>query len=240
MTNISSGCNLLLMVENETKYDDFAARLNLLMSKHEISVSNLAKLSGVSYEMARRYTLGTAKPRDEKMLKIADHLNVSPAFLDYGTITGRDAETDSKVVKLRQLEVFASAGNGYINNEFPAVISSIEIPEDKIYELFGRKSLDGIHLMNVDGDSMMPTLNPRDLLFIDTKIDHFNGDGVYVFNFEDSTFVKRLQKVKGRRLSVLSDNDKYPPFFIEANEMNELYFFGKLIKHLPLKFNDFS
>ncbi|WP_145482823.1 LexA family transcriptional regulator [Yersinia rohdei] len=240
MTNISSGCNLLLMVENEIKYDDFAARLNLLMSKHEISVSNLAKLSGVSYEMARRYTLGTAKPRDEKMLKIADHLNVSPAFLDYGTMTGEETGSDSKVVKLRQLEVFASAGHGYINNEFPAVISSIEIPEDKIYELFGRKSLDGIHLMNVDGDSMMPTLHPRDLLFIDTKIDHFNGDGVYVFNFEDSTFVKRLQKVKGRRLSVLSDNDKYPPFFIEANEMNELYFFGKLIKHLPLKFNDFS
>lgn len=228
------------MVENETKYDDFAARLNLLMRKHEISVSNLAKLSGVSYEMARRYTLGAAKPRDEKMLKIADHLNVSPAFLDYGTITGQDVEADSKVVKLKQLEAFASAGHGYINNEFPAVISSIEIPEDKIYELFGRKSLDGIHLMNVDGDSMMPTLSPRDLLFIDTKIDHFNGDGVYVFNFEDSTFVKRLQKVKGRRLSVLSDNDKYPPFFIEANEMNELYFFGKLIKHLPLKFSDFS
>ncbi|MCK8572478.1 XRE family transcriptional regulator [Yersinia ruckeri] len=240
MTNHSSGCNLLLMVENEIKYDDFAARLNSLLREKEVSVSNLAKVSGVSYEMARRYTLGTAKPRDEKMLRIASHLSVSPAYLDYGVTTAGTVEPDKKVVKIRQLEVFASAGNGYINNEFPTLISSIEFPVEKVYELFGRKSLDGIELMNVDGDSMMPTLCPKDLLFIDTRIDHFNGDGVYVFNFEDSTFVKRLQKVKGRKLAVLSDNEKYPPFFIEANEMSDLYVFGKLIKHLPLKFNDFA
>lgn len=86
----------------------------------------------------------------------------------------------------------------------------------------------------------MPTLNPKDLLFIDRSVDHFNGDGVYVFNFEDSTFVKRLQKVKGRKLAVLSDNEKYPPFFIEEHEMSDLFIFGKLIRCLPLKLIDFG
>ncbi|XYQ56792.1 LexA family transcriptional regulator [Pectobacterium carotovorum] len=236
---LDDACNLLFMVE-EPKHNDFAYRLNLLLNNKSISVTDLSKISGVSYEMARRYTMGTAKPRDDKMLKIADMLGVSAAYLDYGVPEPISEPQTKSIVKLQHLDVFASAGNGYINNTFPELISSIEVPEDKVYELFGRKSLEGVKLINVDGDSMMPTLCPRDLLFIDTKIAHFTGDGIYVFNFEDSTFVKRLQKVKGRKLAVLSDNEKYPPFFIESHEMHELYIFGKLIKHLPLKFNDFA
>ena len=239
MTTMACGLNLLLMVE-ETKYKDFADRLNKSLQKHALGVKELSELSGVSYEMARRYTLGTAKPRDEKMIRIADRLSVSPAYLDYGVPLHGGDEALPGTVRIQQLDVHASAGCGYINQPFPTIISSIEIPEERIFELFGRRSLDGIELINVDGDSMMPTLCPKDLLFIDRRIDHFNGDGVYVFNFEDSTFVKRLQKVKGRRLAVLSDNDKYPPFFIEEHEMNELYFFGKLIRCLPLKMLEFG
>ena len=80
MTILEVGCNLLPMVE-ESKYKDFADRLNGVLAEKNVSVTDLATISGVSYEMARRYTLGTAKPRDEKMLKIADQLSVSPAFL---------------------------------------------------------------------------------------------------------------------------------------------------------------
>lgn len=239
MTNGMSPANLLLMVENESKYQAFADRLNSLMREEGVDVNALKDISGVSYEMARRYTLGTAKPRDEKLEKIAKHFGVTMPYLDYGVGEVLPVGNDSE--KLEQLEVYASAGrSGYINRDFPEVIRSIEIPKERIYELFGRKNLDGIRIMNVDGDSMMPTLNPRDLLFIDAKVDHFNGDGVYVFCFEDATFVKRLQRVKGRRLAVISDNDRYPPFTIEENEMFELYIFGKLIKQLPMKFVDFA
>ncbi len=233
------GLNLLLMVE-ESKYKDFADRLNKSLQRHGLGVRELSELSGVSYEMARRYTLGSAKPRDEKMIRIAERLSVHPAYLDYGVPFPGADEVPSGTVRIQQLDVHASAGCGYINQPFPTIVSSIEIPEERIFELFGRRILDGIELINVDGDSMMPTLCPKDLLFIDRRIDHFNGDGVYVFNFEDSTFVKRLQKVKGRRLAVLSDNDKYPPFFIEDHEMNELFIFGKLIRCLPLKMIEFS
>ncbi len=239
MTTECMSCNLLPMVENQ-KYKGFSERLSSLMKGKNIGVTELSKKAGVTYEMARRYTMGTAKPRTAVMDKLAKALDSTAPYLEYGASEQMPDQSSRNQVRLTQLEVFASAGTGYINNEFPAIVSSIEFPEDRVYEIFGRKSLEGVQLINVDGDSMMPTLCPKDLLFIDTKIDHFNGDGVYVFNFEDSTFVKRLQKVKGRKLAVLSDNDKYPPFYIEHNEMNELYIFGKLIKHLPLKFNDFA
>jgi len=182
MTTMPCALNLLLMVEN-AKYKDFAERLNKSLQEQSIGVKELSEFSGVSYEMARRYTLGTAKPRDEKMIRIAERLAVSPAYLDYGVpVNGGDAPAKG-TVRIEQLDVHASAGSGYINQPFPTIVSSIEIPEERIFELFGRRSLDGIVMINVDGDSMMPTLCPKDLLFIDSKVEQFSGDGVYVFNF---------------------------------------------------------
>ncbi|ENK5065186.1 TPA: helix-turn-helix domain-containing protein [Klebsiella variicola] len=78
--------NLLPMVEKSNKHQDFADRLNQEMSKKNLSVKQLSHAGQVTYEMARRYTLGTAKPRDEKLIRIAEWLNVPPAWLDYGAV----------------------------------------------------------------------------------------------------------------------------------------------------------
>lgn len=241
MTILRVTDKLLLMVEN-TKYGEFAKRLNERMVDAGVDVKRLSESIGVSYEMARRYTLGTAKPRDDKMEQVAKAVYSTPVYLDYGVDVhgsfGEDKEKDT--VTVRQLEAFASAGNGYINNPFPEVIRSIEIPSDKIYELFGRTSLEGVVIINADGDSMAPTLKPKDLLFVDTKVTQFTGDGIYVFNFEDSTFIKRLQRVKGRKLAVISDNDFYPPFHLDEHEMFEVFFHGKLLRSLPLSLKIFA
>lgn len=241
MTMFESSDRLLLMVEN-TKYSDFAKRLTERMKDAGVDVKQLSDSVGVSYEMARRYTLGTAKPRDDKMELVANTVQSTPVYLDYGVdIYGSFGEEQEKdTVTVRQIEAFASAGNGYINNPFPEVIRSIEIPKERVYELFGRNSLEGVVIINADGDSMSPTLNPKDLLFVDTKIMQFTGDGIYVFNFEGSTFIKRLQRVKGRKLAVMSDNEFYPPFYIEDHEMHELYFHGKLIRSLPMSLKQFA
>jgi transcriptional regulator with XRE-family HTH domain len=84
------------MVEKTNKHQDFADRLNLEMSKKNLSVKQLSLAGQVTYEMARRYTLGTAKPRDEKLIRIAEWLNVPPAWLDYGAT---EAATESDTVQ---------------------------------------------------------------------------------------------------------------------------------------------
>lgn len=103
---------LLPMVEKTSKHEDFASRLNDLMTKKGFSISELKNAANVTYEMARRYTMGTAKPRDEKMVMIAGWLNVSPAYLDYGissdehcTCAGKEM-LDPKEIAL--LELFSS------------------------------------------------------------------------------------------------------------------------------------
>ncbi|EDR6330480.1 helix-turn-helix domain-containing protein, partial [Salmonella enterica subsp. enterica serovar Hillingdon] len=85
MTTMAKCLNLLPMVDKLNTQQDFAARLKAEMSKKGLSVKDLGLACGITYEMARRYTLGTAKPREEKLLKIAEWLGVEPAWLEYGS-----------------------------------------------------------------------------------------------------------------------------------------------------------
>lgn len=49
------------------------------------SVQDIADHLGVTYEMARRYTLATARPRQDKLAALAELLETTPLELDYGT-----------------------------------------------------------------------------------------------------------------------------------------------------------
>ncbi|ELY6363044.1 hypothetical protein C5952_04955 [Cronobacter sakazakii] len=86
------------MVEKNAKHRDFANRLNALLDKKGLTVRDLSLACNVTYEMARRYTLGAAKPRDEKMLRIAEWLDVQPSWLDYGESDSGQSSDDSKQV----------------------------------------------------------------------------------------------------------------------------------------------
>ncbi|MDU1061653.1 MAG: hypothetical protein E7A34_00250 [Leclercia adecarboxylata] len=84
MTITSPCITFLPMVEKNSKHHDFAERLSAEMGRKRLSVKDLSQACDVTYEMARRYTLGTAKPRDEKIERIAKWLDVEPSWLEYG------------------------------------------------------------------------------------------------------------------------------------------------------------
>lgn len=41
---------------------------------------------------------------------------------------------------------------------------------------------------------MSGTIEPGDLLFVDISVQHFDGDGIYAFIYDDTSHVKRLQR----------------------------------------------
>jgi len=53
-------------------------------SKSGVDITKLADVSGCSYQMARKYTLGQALPELHVVIKIADWLNTSPSWLLFG------------------------------------------------------------------------------------------------------------------------------------------------------------
>lgn len=70
----------------EIMHPQFAANLRSAMDRRGLSVTDIARHLGITYEMARRYTLGTAKPRTKKLAELADFLGITPANLEYGQL----------------------------------------------------------------------------------------------------------------------------------------------------------
>ncbi|WP_150318193.1 S24 family peptidase, partial [Enterobacter hormaechei] len=82
------------------------------------------------------------------------------------------------------LDVQASAGPGtFVSSEFIETIRAIEYTEEQARLMFGNRPAHAIKVITVNGDSMEGTIDPGDFVFVDTSVNHFEGDGIYVFIF---------------------------------------------------------
>ncbi|HBR2706204.1 TPA: helix-turn-helix domain-containing protein [Klebsiella pneumoniae] len=232
------------MVE-EQKYPDFAARLNGLISTSDISITQLSEKTGVTYEMVRRYTLGTAKPRTPTMRKLSAVLGVDAAYLEYGV--GKPSEGEAMkpiasnplpdVYRVEVLDLTVSAGPGnYMISDYVEVLYAIEFTTEHARVLFGNRDPADVKVMTVNGDSMAPTLVSGDRLFVDISVRHFQTDGVYSFVYGKTFHVKRLQ-MQGDKLAVLSDNPAYEKWYINEDTQDNLYVMGKALIHESIKYN---
>lgn len=132
------------------------------------------------------------------------------------------------VYRIDVLNVSASAGNGSPSKDVVEVIRSIEYVPDQARVIFGNRPETSVKLINVRGDSMEGTIEPGDLIFVDVAVSNFDGDGIYVFDFNGDMFVKRLQKVKSE-LIVISDNPRYREWSISEEEMHMLHVAGRVM-----------
>lgn len=209
--------------------ETLAQRLKFVMDEQGISQNALARMIGVTQPSIKKVLDGnTLNPKN--ILEIAKALNVSPEWLKTGkgdtpdfSEEVEDEEENGHLVRVEVLDVYASAGNGeFLTGDLAGDIQAVEFASEYFYNLFQRASEKGMAIVNVKGDSMEPTLSSGDLLFVDTTRTYYQGDGLYVFSFGDSLYVKRLQRA-GYKLLVLSDNKFYDTW--DVNESNEDQFF---------------
>ena len=107
-----------------------------------------------------------------------------------------------------RLAVGASAGGGALA-EGEALAGRVGFDENWLRKLGVDPAT--ISLIQVDGDSMAPTLNNGDDIMVDpAAAQRAVRDGVYVIRMDDALMVKRLAPGPKGRLSVLSDNPAYP------------------------------
>ena len=195
---------LLPMVENEpkkvkdAKHIEFANRLKQLMDADGspiTSVNQLKDAINVTYEMARRYTLGTAKPREEKLKELADIFSVDISYLDHGsTLDNNVVPVTSKLIPVLS---WVQAGS----------MTSVEaINPSEINEWLPPLSADdpnGCFYLRVVGISNFPTYMDGDYILVNPNFctsDLLSEDLIVVRNNTDATF---------KKLIIESDDRKY-------------------------------
>lgn len=120
--------------------------------------------------------------------------------------------------------VSVSAGGGAFENEDD--FESLDVPPYFIDMLGGQENLKNIEAINVTGDSMEPTLNNENIVFLDRAKDNSSREGVYAFTTNHGLFVKRIQKRADGKLDIISDNKDYPVQVLLSSELNIL---GKVV-----------
>ena len=131
---------------------------------------------------------------------------------------------DLEATNTVRVEILDIAEQGLLAQEFDL---------DFFRRQFGRTDAKNLKIIAVKGDSMAPTLESGDLLYVDVAENYFSADGLYVFTFDDHTFIKRLQK-RGREMWAMSDNkEKYEPWQIHTDD--PIYIHGRVVFSLPMK-----
>lgn len=149
---------------------------------------------------------------------------ISINWLLYNQNPGSLVDTTDKYWIRYYPEVNVSAGGGAYesNDEY----ESLEVPPYFINMLGGEENLKNIDAINVVGDSMEPTLNSDNIIFIDKSKSDLNRDGIYAFTTTHGLFVKRIQRRVDGKFDVISDNKDYPTQILDKSE---LYVVGKVI-----------
>ncbi|HHC3288938.1 TPA: helix-turn-helix transcriptional regulator, partial [Klebsiella pneumoniae] len=138
------------------------------------------------------------------------------------------------------LDVQVSAGPGvYLSSEFIETVQAIEFTEEYARSMFGSRPASSIKVITVRGDSMEGTIDPGDYIFVDTSVNHFEGDGIYVFVFGKTIHIKRLQMQKNS-LVVLSDNKLYSPWEIDACDEDQFHVLAKVLVKQSAAFKRFA
>lgn len=176
------------MTDTAPKHADFAKRLNDLMHQKELEINHIVAGTGITYEMVRRYKEGLAKPREEKMTKLADFLNVSVEFLMFGKRDAVKGLITKAFRKVREVPVLSWVQAGVFNE-------TGDLSYDKTSLLYDDNYPQDVYWLEVKGDSMEPKFCEGDLVLIDPHRQAKGGDFVIARDYHsaDAMTLKKLR-----------------------------------------------
>jgi hypothetical protein len=193
-------------------------RLDALIAERGDDYASLSRLLGRNPTYVQQF-LKKGVPRrlsEDDRRKLAKHYGISERLLggpdDHvgRAVTSRPgAAMAGDYVLIPHLDIAASAGVGAEPGlESPQAILAFQSTWVRSVAS-GRP--EALSVIQVEGDSMLPTLADGDNILVDTDDRERLRDGIYVLRTDDALLVKRLSvNPATRRLAIRSDNDAYP------------------------------
>lgn len=207
--------------------ETLGSRIKTVMETKGMNANSLAMAVGVSRPAIAKILEGQVR-HPKYLFEIADALGVSVEWLKTGEGSPEDSDgLADDCVRFERLDVVAALGDGYINNEAVEVVDFVHVDKAWAREKLGG-NLSRIQVITARGDSMQGTIEDGDVLFVDTSVRSFEGDGIYLLSFADGLKAKRLQASVGGGLLVISDNPLYRTETIEGNGLEKLTICGKV------------
>jgi len=191
---------------------------------------DVAKELGIS-----QATFATMKKRGaipyKELMEFCARRKLSINWLFYDQSAGMLVEETEKFFKIKYYSnVRASAGGGadVLSGEY----ETLTIDKFLIKSLFpgisdSELNSKQIEAINVDGESMEPTLKNGSIVFVDRSQNNISKDGIFVVSTpEAGLFIKRLNRKLDGSIELISDNELYSP---EVRAPSEVRIVGKVV-----------
>lgn len=133
-------------------------------------------------------------------------------------------------ITIPHLNVAGSMGHGRPPDNHIEVIRDITVHLDWLKtQGLAFSSIDNLAIITGDGDSMEGTFRNGDSLLVDRGISEIRTDAIYAFTLDGDVFIKRLQRMTGGSLRMISDNPVYPPIIIEGAALERIHIQARVL-----------
>lgn len=134
------------------------------------------------------------------------------------TLPSAHPTADPTHVTIAQFDTGGAMGTGLMLRDQPGVIREWKVTRDWVEKNVPYyTSLENLSIVTGFGDSMLGLFSPGDPLLVDRGITKADVDGVYFFRVGDEGFIKRLQRIPGEGVVVISENSKYRDWTIKPD-----------------------
>lgn len=208
--------------------------------------AELSQTMGSSYQYWHDLLAGRKSFGEKAARNIEDKLGLPRGCLDLaeGCSSRKDIADDGKTPKsggartqkskpseiiISQFDTGGSMGSGLLLRDQPGVIQSWVVNAEWVQKnIKSHTGTGNLCIVTGFGDSMKGMFNSGDPLVIDKGVNSVEFDAVYFFRVANEGFIKRLQRIPGEGVRVLSENKKYDSWTIKADMDFEV--FGRVVK----------
>lgn len=140
------------------------------------------------------------------------------------------AAKDKNFVLIPHLDIAASMGHGKAAPGMIEVIRDMTVHLDWLrMQGLTFSNVDNLAIITGDGDSMSGTFADGDALLVDRGISEVKTDAIYVFTLDGDLYIKRLQRLTGGQLRMISDNPIYPPITINESMIERMHIQARVL-----------
>jgi phage repressor protein C with HTH and peptisase S24 domain len=209
--------------------------------REDLQLSRLAFCRHIDFPYPRYHHITgerRSKPTADLLSALAAHTDVNPAWLLSGQGPAYRSELREKTAReegLRPGGPGARLDDAYVLLPLYGVQGGAGegtmVDTEEVEDLLAfkrewitrelRSSPDDLSLIYVRGESMVPTLNPGDVILVERNHRATVSDGIYVIRMGEALLVKRLQFLPDGELMVTSDNSAYQTFRVSLKEQGE-------------------
>lgn len=216
-----------------TKWNE---RLREAMDKRNVKAVDISKWTNVSQAAVNKWTSGkTSQLKYDDVTALCNFLRISPAWLMDGVGSIDNYSDTDDLIVIEQIDLKASCGSGALNFESLPSIREVLVSRQWIEKNLAFYNPKNVKIITAIGDSMKPEINDGDAVFIDISDTLILRDGIYFLRVDGQLFLKRIQRLVGNKVALISSNKAYKEQIVELDSDIEFRIIGRAIKAMDFK-----